>query len=71
MTIPERVIILLHEVAHNFISYDQDDEVEADQHAIQLYNELGYPKIEAINAFGEIMSDTDTNYERMLNLINM
>lgn len=71
MTIPERVIILLHEVSHNFISYDQDDEVEADQHAIQLYNELGYPKIEAVNAFGEIFSDTDTNYERMLNLINM
>jgi hypothetical protein len=71
MTIPERIIILLHEVAHNFISYDQDDEVEADQHAIQLYNELGYPKIEAVNAFGEIFSDTDTNYERMLNLINM
>jgi hypothetical protein len=71
MTVPERVIILLHEVAHNFISYDQDDEVEADQHAIQIYNELGYPKIEAVNAFGEIFSDTDTNYERMLNLINM
>lgn len=71
MTIPERVIILLHEVAHNFVSYDQDDEVEADQHAINMYNELGYPKIEAVNAFGEIMADTDVNYERMLNLINM
>lgn len=71
MTIPERIIILLHEVAHNFINYDQDDEVEADQHAINMYNELGYPKIEAVNAFGEIMADTDVNYERMLNLINM
>lgn len=71
MTIPERIIILLHETAHNFINSDQDDEVEADQHAIDIYKQLGYPKIEAVNAFGNIMGDTDNNYERMLNLINI
>lgn len=71
MTIPERVIILLHEVSHNFINNDQDDELESDQNALAIYNELGYPKIEAVNAFGNIMADTDNNYERMLNLVNM
>lgn len=71
MTIPERVIILLHEVSHNFINMDQDDEIESDHNALAIYNQLGYPKIEAVNAFGNIMSDTDNNYQRMLNLVNM
>lgn len=70
-TVPERVIILLHEFAHNFINNDQDNEQESDQHALNIYNELGYPKIEAVNAFGDIMADTDDNYQRMLNLVNM
>jgi hypothetical protein len=70
-TVPERVIILLHEFAHNFINNDQDNEQESDQHALNIYNELGYPKIEAVNAFGDIMEDTDDNYQRMLNLVNM
>jgi len=70
MSIPERVIILLHEVSHNFINYDMDDELESDMNGLKIYEWLGYPKIEAMNAFAEIMSDTDINYERMLNLIN-
>lgn len=70
-TVPERVIILLHEKAHNFDNYDQDNEQEADQHALDAYLQLGYPKIEAVNAFGDIMKDTDDNYQRMLNLVNM
>jgi hypothetical protein len=70
MTIPERVIILLHEVSHNFINSDQDDEKEADDNAKIIYNQLGYPQIESVNAFGNIMSDTDNNIERMYNLVN-
>lgn len=70
-TIPERIIILLHEKAHNFDNLDQDNEKEADQNALNVYVALGYPKIEAVNAFGDIMSDTDDNYQRMLNLVNM
>jgi hypothetical protein len=69
-TIPERIIILLHEKAHNFDNYNQDNELEADENAIATYNSLGYPKIEAINAFGDIMADTDDNYQRMLNLVS-
>jgi hypothetical protein len=70
-TIPERVIILLHEMSHNFVNFNQDNELEADQNALSIYNSLGYPKIEAVNAFGDIMGDTDDNYNRMLNLVSM
>jgi hypothetical protein len=70
-TVPERVIILLHEKAHNFDNYNQDNEMEADQNALATYISLGYPKIEAVNAFGDIMSDTDENAQRMFNLISM
>ncbi len=71
MSIPERIIILLHEYSHNFRNNDQDDEVEADANGLDIYQKLGYPKIEAMNAFGDIMADTDNNYQRMLNLINL
>lgn len=71
MSVPERIIIMLHEYSHNFLNNNQDDEIESDQNALDIYNRLGYPKIEAINAFGSIMSDTDNNYQRMLNLVNM
>lgn len=71
MSIPERVIILLHEVSHNFVNHDQDNEMEADQNALDIYSQLGYPKIEAVNAFGNIMADTDDNFQRMMNLVNM
>ena len=71
MTIPERVIILLHEVSHNFINVDQDNEKESDQHGLDIYIQLGYPKIEAVNAFADIMPDTDSNFERMLNLVSI
>jgi hypothetical protein len=71
MSIPERVIILLHEVAHNFINRDPDSELEADDSGLDIYKNLGYPKIEAINAFANIMADTDDNYERMLNLVSI
>jgi hypothetical protein len=70
-TIPERIIILLHEFSHNFLNSDQDNELEADQNALDTYNQLGYPKMEDVNAFGDIMADTDSNAQRMLNLISM
>jgi hypothetical protein len=71
MSIPQRLIILLHEVSHNFINYDQDSEQESDDHGLAIYQGLGYPKIEAINAFSNIMTDTDSNYQRMVNLVNI
>ena len=71
MTIPQRVAILGHEYSHNFINYNQDSEHEADSNMVELYQKLGYPNIEAVYAFSNVMSDTDTNYDRVGNIINL
>ena len=69
MTVPSRVAILLHEYSHNFINHNQDNEVEADSNAMEMYSHLGYPRLEAVYAFANIMSDTDTNVQRVSNII--
>uniref|UniRef100_A0A6M3J7R6 Uncharacterized protein n=1 Tax=viral metagenome TaxID=1070528 RepID=A0A6M3J7R6_9ZZZZ len=65
MTIPQRIIILLHEYAHNFINRDQDSEVEADVSALKIYLGLGYPFIEGMYAFTHILHDSEMNIERL------
>lgn len=70
MTIPQRVAILGHEYSHNFINYNQDSEKEADSNMKEIYEELGYPKLEAVYAFANVMGDTDVNYDRLGTLIN-
>lgn len=69
MTVPSRIAILLHEYSHNFINYNQDNELEADENGMMLYKNLGYPRLEAVYAFANIMSDTDVNYQRVSNII--
>ena len=68
MSIPQRVAILAHEYAHNFINADQDCEFEADANMTEIYDELGYGRLEAVYAFANIMSDTDMNYNRLSNI---
>jgi len=70
MTIPQRVAILFHEYSHNFINRNQDSEMEADSNMVDLYKGLGYGKLEAVYAFANVMSDTDTNYNRLMNIGN-
>lgn len=70
MTIPQRIAILGHEYSHNFVNMDQDSEVEADSNMVEIYEQLGYPKLEAVYAFANVMNDTDINYERVGNIIN-
>jgi len=70
MTIPQRVAILTHEYSHNFINMDQDSEIEADNNMMDLYERLGYPRLEAVYAFANVMSDTDVNHNRVSNIIN-
>ena len=70
MTIPQRVAILSHEYSHNYINRDQDSEIEADTNMTDLYTGLGYGKLEAVYAFANIMQDTDTNYNRLMNIEN-
>ena len=69
MTIPSRIAILLHEYSHNFINQNQDNEIEADSNAMDIYSNLGYPRLEAVYAFANIMPDTDTNVKRVSNII--
>ena len=68
MTVPARIAILLHEYSHNFMNYDQDNEFEADENAMDMYTQLRYPKLEAIYAFTNVMPDTDTNVARVQNI---
>ena len=51
MTVPMRMVILLHEYAHFFVNNDIEDETEADLNALTIYLGLGYPRIDAQNAF--------------------
>lgn len=51
MTVPMRMAILLHEFSHYHINSDINDEVEADLNALLIYLGLGYPRIEACEAF--------------------
>jgi len=51
MTIPMRMAILLHEFAHFYVNDNMRDEVEADLNGLLIYLGLGYPRIEAHEAF--------------------
>lgn len=65
-TVPMRMAILLHEFSHYFINDDQANEEEADLNALMIYLGLGYPKIEAHQAFLTVFKNTpsDQNVQR-------
>lgn len=70
MSIPQRVAILAHEYSHNFVNIDKDSEIEADTNMVDIYDGLGYGRLEALYAFSNIMPDNDTNYRRLQNIYN-
>lgn len=51
MTVPMRFAILLHEFSHFYLNQQIDDEIEADLNGLLIYLSLGYPRIEAYDAF--------------------
>lgn len=51
MTVPQRMIILLHEYSHFFVNDNINDETEADLNGLTIYLGLGYPRIDAQNIF--------------------
>lgn len=53
MTIPMRFAILMHEFSHFFLNDEMRDEMEADLNGLLIYLGLGYPRIEAYQAFLE------------------
>ncbi|MEY2702301.1 MAG: hypothetical protein RLY43_934 [Bacteroidota bacterium] len=66
MTYPMRLAILLHEYAHLNMNENADDESEADLNALNVYLSLGYPRIEAHEAFLSTFENvaTKTNAKR-------
>lgn len=50
-TVPMREAILLHEFAHIFLNENPADETEADLNSLLVYLALGYPRIEAHEAW--------------------
>jgi hypothetical protein len=66
MTVPMRMAIMLHEFSHFYINDDINDETEADLNGLLIYLGLGYPRIEAYEAFLTtfIGTPTPTNKER-------
>ncbi len=65
-TVPMRMAILLHEFAHIYLNQDPANETEADLNGLMVYLSLGYPRVEAfeawIDTFWEV--DTDENLQR-------
>lgn len=66
-TIPMRMAILLHEFAHFNLNKVQDDEIEADLNALLIYLGMGYPRVEAYQAFTSVFikSPSMLNKERI------
>jgi hypothetical protein len=60
MTIPMRMAILLHEFSHVYVNSDIKDETEADLNGLLIYLSLGYPRIEAYEAFLKTFIGTPT-----------
>lgn len=60
MTVPMRIVILLHEFSHFYMNSRIEDEEEADLNALLIYLSLGYPRIEAMEAFYSVFMETDT-----------
>lgn len=56
-TVPMRMAILLHEYSHFYLNENMSSEIEADLNALLIYLSLGYPRIEAYQAFLEVFKD--------------
>jgi hypothetical protein len=65
-TVPMRMAILLHEFAHYYLNENPEDETEADLNGLMIYLSLGYPRVEAYEAWIDTFWDVDTeeNCER-------
>lgn len=65
-TVPMRMAILLHEYSHFYLNENPRDEMQADKNALLVYCGLGYPAIDAMNAWLEVFKGTpsDQNVNR-------
>jgi hypothetical protein len=60
-TVPMRFAILCHEFSHFYVNEDMSDESEADINGLLIYLGLGYPRIEAFEAFCEVFEHYPSN----------
>lgn len=65
MTVPMRMVILLHEFSHYYINDNMDNEIEADLNGLLIYLGLGYPRIEAAEAFLETFKNADSRLNQI------
>ena len=63
-TIPMRLAILFHEFSHYYLNEQINDEMEADLNGLLIYLSLGYPRIEAYQAFLETFQGTPTKLNK-------
>jgi hypothetical protein len=71
MTVPMRMALLLHEYSHFYLNNNPANETEADVNALTIYLGLGYPRIEAYEAFLSVFENTPTNQNvNRYNVIN-
>lgn len=56
-TVPMMFAILCHEFSHYYVNDNMDNESEADLNGLLIYLGLGYPRIEAYQAFLEVFKD--------------
>ena len=64
MTVPMRMAILLHEFSHFYLNEKIDDEMEADLNGLLIYLSLGYPRIEAYQAFLETFKERPSHLNK-------
>lgn len=70
-SIPYRVAILLHEISHYYLNKESSSEIEADEHAIDIFLGSGYGPTDGADAFLNVFdnSPSDQNKERTQILI--
>jgi hypothetical protein len=75
MSVPMRMAIMCHEYSHYFVNDNIDNEMEADGNGVLIYLGLGYPRIEAAEAFlttfiGTPSEENKRRYEFIKGLID-
>lgn len=71
LSVSEQMLILLHEYSHNWLNFDINNELEADAHAVEIYKSMQFPRIEGIQAFTKIFSNTSLNRNRIEHINNL
>lgn len=63
-TVPMRIVILLHEFSHFYLNANMADEMEADLNALLMYLGLGFPRIEAHEAFSKVFINSPSTLNK-------